>query len=202
MAGGRGRRRQHQGGSARPRSLRRGSASLPHGPSPRLAQARRAPGRRGRLGPAPVRGDPAGSVAWGAATPPLAPMHLPPARPGAAGRRVTPASACLRAGHRLRGSGQEPGDVPRAADPRDHVQVSGGAAGTASAPAAPTEDARRAPPPRPTSGRASIEMQSARGRARPPRSPFSFPPVMTISAAGCSAERINKLAVSLRCTQK
>lgn len=44
------------------------------------------------------------------------------------GRLVTPASACPRSGHSLRGPGQEPRDVPRAADPRDYVQVSVGRA--------------------------------------------------------------------------
>lgn len=119
-------------------------------PRPRPPRLKGPPRRLGsRLGLAPLRvTPPRGWPGWAAAPPPCA-MHLPPAGPAApgvtghrsAGRLVTPASACPRSGHRLRGPGQEPGDVPRAADPRDHVQVSRGRARAAWAPAASAKDA-------------------------------------------------------------
>lgn len=165
-------------------------ARSPSPPAPRLPRAckprPRPPGLKrpprrlgGRPGLAPLRvTPPRGWPGWAAAPPPCA-MHLPPAgsaAPGVTGRRsagrlVTPASACPRSGHRLRGPGQEPGDVPRAADPRDHVQVSRGRARAAWAPAASAKDAasRRRHPARLREGRRLK-------RSRPGRTPAAREP--------------------------
>lgn len=134
-----------------------GASALPLPALPRPPELKAPAGERRppRPSPAPVTPPGEGGLGWTA--------HLPPVRTAAPGRPsqgrlVTPASACPRAGHRLRGPGQEPGDVPRAADPRDHVQVSGRrAAGAGGLGASCVYKGRRvrAPPPRPASGKGS-----------------------------------------------